>query len=275
MIKAPAKADLPHEAITVTTYRDLDRYVEKVADRSLDLLLLLGRPGTGKTERVRRVIEVACGESGLYIEGHAQPFGIYCGLWAHRDQPIVLDDLDKLYSNPECVRLLKPLCESRPTKRVCWLTNATRHDDAPPASFETRSPVILIANEWRTINANVRALEDRAIIVHFNPVNTAVHQEVADWCEDDVVYEFVGRHLGIVPHVSMRWYAKAQRLRHAGFDDWQSSVLQMMCGDKALAAVAALLADPRYESEKDRVAAFREETGLSRASYFRLKKRLG
>ena len=157
---------------------------------------------------------------------------------------------------------------------MCWLTNATRHERALPASFETTSPVILVANEWRTVNANVRALEDRAIIVRFTPDNAAVHQQVSEWCEDDVVYEFVGRHLRIVPHVSMRWYAKAQRLRRAGFADWQSSVLQMMCGDHSLATVVAVMADSGFKSEHERVAAFHAATGLSRASYFRLKRRL-
>lgn len=269
------RASLPKESISVTSYADLERYVAKIADRSLDLLLLIGRPGTGKTERVRRVIAQSCGDRALHVEGHVQPFGMYCGLWQHRDQPIILDDLDKLYSNPDSVRLLKPLCDSRDTKRVSWLTNATRQEDGPPQSFETRSPVILIANEWRTVNANVRALEDRAIIVHFNPTNAAIHQEVAEWCEDDVVYEFVGRHLSLVPTVSMRWYAKGQRLRQAGFDDWQTSLLQMMCGDRALAVVAGLLADPSLASEKVRVQAFGRATGMSRASYFRLKRKLG
>ena len=274
MTQPRAKVNLPSEAISVSSYDDLERYIEKVADRSLDLLLLLGRPGTGKTERVRQVIRRACGDAALHVEGHAQPFGIYRGLWEHRDQPIVLDDVDKLYSNPESVRLLKPLCDSRPSKRVCWISNATRQAGGPPSAFETNSPVVLISNESRTLNANVRALEDRAIIVSFEPSNTAVHQEVANWCEDDVVYEFLGRHLGLVPFVSMRWYAKGQRLRRAGFDDWQISVLQMMCGNRELATVAALVADPCFQSEKARIEAFRRDTGMSRASYFRFKRRL-
>lgn len=274
MMHERRRVNPPSEAITVTTYADLDRYISKIADRALDLLLLLGRPGTGKTERVRRVIRRACGDDAMHVEGHAQPFGMYRGLWEHRDQPIILDDLDKLYANPDSVRLLKPLCDSRPSKRLSWLTNATRQEGGPPAAFDTRSPVILIANEWRTVNANVRALEDRAIIIHFDPSNAAVHQEVGRWCEDDVVYEFIGRHLSVVPHVSMRWYAKGQRLRNAGFEDWPASVLQMMCGDRPLATVASLVADPRFDSESARVAAFRRDTGLSRASYFRLKKRL-
>lgn len=210
MTKPSRQPTAPGDAISVGTYAELDRYICKVIDGSLYVLLLLGRPGTGKTERVRRAILEQCNGDALYVEGHAQPFGIYRELWEHLNQPVILDDLDRLYANPDCVRLLKPLCESKPVKRVAWRTRVTDDDVTLPKEFETRSPVVLIANEWKTINADVQALEDRAIIVHFDPDTAEVHQEAGQWCTDDVVYEFVGRHLHLVSHVSMRWYAKAR-----------------------------------------------------------------
>ncbi len=35
------------------------------------------------------------------------------------------DDLDRLYAAPDCVRLLKPLCNAVQGKRLHWLTNVT------------------------------------------------------------------------------------------------------------------------------------------------------
>ena len=267
---------LPADAITVTAYEELDLYVGKVVDRALDLLLIIGRHGTGKSEQVRKMLDVdTAGERGvLYVEGHAQPFGIYHGLWLHRDRPVVLDDVDKLYANPDCVRILKLLCDTRPVKRISWLTNATVNGIGPPPAFETTSPVILIANEWRTLNANVRSLEDRAIIVHFDPSNESVHRRAGTWCEDMEVYTFIGAHLASVPAVSMRWYAKAQKLREAGFSEWRTLLLQMMLADRDLAVVASLLVDTAFHNDQQRVGAFNDRTGKSRATYYRLKKRL-
>jgi len=187
--------ELPSDAIVVTTYAALERYLLKFAEGELDLVLLLGRHGTGKTHGVKQALGIAGTENdeddlaensfgALYVEGHAQPYGLYVKLWEYRNCPVVIDDLDKLYAKPDCVRLLKPLCNTTPVKRLTWFTNTTHRSPDVPDSFTTTSNVILIANEWHTLNANVRALEDRAIIICFEPSNLEVHNKVAEWFDD-------------------------------------------------------------------------------------------
>jgi hypothetical protein len=51
--------------------------------------------------------------------------GLYQKLWDFRDRPVVLDDVDRLYADPVCVRLLKPLCGGGKAKRLSWMSNAT------------------------------------------------------------------------------------------------------------------------------------------------------
>jgi hypothetical protein len=276
-------ASLPREAISLTTYVQLDLYLEKFAQGEFGLLLLLGRPGTGKSESVRRALGASsnvndngdhAGPDVLYIEGHIQPYGLYRDLWEHRDQPVVLDDLDRLHADGNCVRLLKPLCNTERAKRLTWLSNLTLNDREVPASFVTMSNVILIANEWHTVNPSVRALEDRAIILHFDPSNTELHRRVAEWFDDSDVYDFIERILPSVTELSMRHYCKGAQLRRAGLPDWRSSVLQMILPDPRLALVVALQYEPSLESEHARVERFVTSTGCSRATYFRLKARL-
>ena len=267
---------IPRDAITVTTYAELGRYVESFADGSLNLVLLLGRPGIGKTECVKTAlgIDAESEHSALYVEGHAQPFGLYQDLWRFRDNPVVLDDLDRLYANPDCVRLLKALCNTREAKQINWLSNAVASVPDLPTEFTTTSTVMLIANEWRSLNGNVRALEDRAIILWFNPNAEEVHRQTSEWFDDPEVYRFIASYLPHVPELSMRYYDKGKRLRKAGFVDWRKSVLQMMLGDRTVAVVAGLQMDPRLSSESQRVSQFIAETGLSRATYFRVKAKL-
>lgn len=271
---------VPREVIRLTAYEHLDLYLSKFARGELGLVLLLGRHGTGKSETVRRVLScpVHTGKRDgrlLYVEGHMQPFGLYRQLWEFRDQLVVLDDLDRLYADQDCVRLLKPLCNTVRQKHLSWLTNVTANDRSLPSSFTTSSSVILICNEWKSLNPNVRALEDRAIILHFCPDNAAVHRRVQEWFEDREVYDFLGKLLPLIPEISMRHYCKGAHLRRAGLTDWRRSLLQMVLPDARKAAVVAVQNDPALTTEEQRVAEFVSITGASRATYFRAKASLG
>ena len=274
---------LPREVILLTTYAQLDLYLAKFSAEELGLVLLLGRHGTGKSESVRRTLSTPgsgdqigqnVGRTPLHVEGHMQPFGLYRQLWEHRNQPIVLDDLDRLYADPGCVRLLKPLCNTVKNKRLHWLTNQTMNEGVVPSTFTTSSNVILIANEWKSLNPNVRALEDRAIILHFNPSNEELHRQVGEWFGDREVYEFIGQISTLAPLISMRHYCKGAQLRKAGFDDWRTSLLQMVMPDAREACVIAVQLDQRLLSEQERVQQFIASTKCSRATYFRLKSKL-
>lgn len=279
MAKRSRDPSVPREVIRLTAYAHLDLYLSKFARGELGLVLLLGRHGTGKSESVRRTLSVTEGAGTphagvLYVEGHMQPFGLYRQLLDYRDQPVVLDDLDRLYADPDCVRLLKPLCNTVREKRLHWLTNLTMNDGELPSSFTTASSVILIANEWKSLNPNVRALEDRAIILHFCPSNEEVHRNVSGWFDDREVYEFLGKLMPMIPAVSMRHYCKGSQLRRAGLADWRTSLLQMVVPDARAACVLAVQHDPSLHSEDDRVMKFIAVTGASRATYFRVKAKL-
>ncbi len=270
---------VPREVIRLTAYADLDLYLSKFARGELGLVLLLGRHGTGKSEGVRSALLArqkteARDHRILYIEGHIQPFGLYRQLFDYRDQPVILDDLDRLYADPDCVRLLKPLCNTVREKRLHWLTNVTLNDGSLPATFTTTSNVILIANEWKSLNPNVRALEDRAIILHFCPANAEVHRQVSDWFDDDEVHAFLGKLLPLIPAISMRHYCKGSQLRRAGLADWRTSLLQMVVPDTRAAHVLAVQNDPALHSEEERIVRFAALSGSSRATYFRIKAKL-
>ena len=273
----------PSDSICVTTYGELDRYLQAFAEGQLGLLILLGRHGIGKTQRVRAALNLD-GERdastsrtpsrALYIAGRTSPFTLYQRLWDKRDLPVVIDDLDRLYAEPDSIRLLKQLCNSNSVKQLSWLSQATGETHALPQYFETSSTVVLIGNTWRTLNADVRALEDRAIVISFEPSNSEVHDSTGQWFDDPIVHTFIGTIVADVPQLSIRHYLKGRALRQAGFGDWQATVLKMLLVDAALATVVRLQHDQSFDSEEERVARFVQECGRSRATYFRLKRQL-
>lgn len=99
--------------IPVRTYAELHAYLSAFSAGHLNLLILLGGPGLSKSRSVRRIV----GEDACWIEGNATAFRMYMTLWEHKDQLVIIDDVDNLYSDRNAIRLLKCLCQTDPVKQ--------------------------------------------------------------------------------------------------------------------------------------------------------------
>jgi hypothetical protein len=256
--------------IRLTTYADLEKIAAAFAHGNLKLLILVGSHGLGKSRIVRQALR---GRPVCWLEGNTSAFGLYCQLWHHRWDPVVLDDLDGLYASPDGIRLLKCLTQSEPLKRVSWYTDAaTLQRDDIPQQFSTTSPVAIITNEWKTLNRDVAALQDRGHLVIFRPSAQEVHARTAAWFWDQEIFDFWAERLQVLREPSMRHYVAAWELKQAGLD-WKSLALSRCLSGRAL-LVAQLKANPRYDSEAERVRAFIAQGGGSRSTYFNLSRKL-
>ncbi|TWU59637.1 hypothetical protein [Crateriforma conspicua] len=259
----------PKNAVVVDSYAEFDRYVSAFSEGHLNLLIVIGRAGTSKSQSVRKAV----GDSVCWIEGNASAFGIYCDLYRHRDQLVVIDDVDSLYSNKAAVRLLKCLCQTDERKSVAWHTNAVgQSDEDIPTSFETTSRVCIIANDWKSLSQNTAAVEDRGHTVVFDPTPEEVHRKVAEWFDDQEVFDWFADFLHMIPNVSMRQYVRASELKKAGID-WVKTVLTDEIPEKAM-LVAKLKADPHFREERDRVKAFAEQGGGGKTTWYKWSKRV-
>ena len=129
-------ADAAPLGIRVTTYADLEKIVQAFAGGALNLLILLGSHGLGKSRIVRHALPGPV----CWLDGNTSVFGLYCQLWHHRHRPVILDDLDGLYACRDGVRLLKCLTQSEPSKQVSWHTDApTLRRAEIPQEFSTTS----------------------------------------------------------------------------------------------------------------------------------------
>jgi hypothetical protein len=68
---------LPRWAIRVTSYPHLQAFVQGFAQGHLNLLILLGGPGLGKSQQLRQALAGPV----CWLEGNASAFGIYRQLW--------------------------------------------------------------------------------------------------------------------------------------------------------------------------------------------------
>src|ERR1700686_2184017 len=169
---------LPPPAVRVATFAELEQYVRAFADGHLNLLMIFGPPGVGKSRCVRH----ALGSRVCWIGGQATPFGIYLKAYEHRHEPIVLDDVDGLYADRSGIRLLKALGQTEWTKTLFWQSDApTLERRGIPRQFTTTSRVALVGNAWKTLNADGAALEDRGHVLVFETRALEVHPHPAGW----------------------------------------------------------------------------------------------
>jgi hypothetical protein len=259
------------EVISVATYEKLHEFIAAFARAHLNLLILIGNPGLAKT----RIVRAALGHNACWIEGNATAFGLYRELYHHRESPyVVIDDVDSLYSDRIGVRLLKSLCQTELIKTVAWHSGArSLEKEGIPTKFETRAKVLVISNDWRALNRNVVALQDRGFVLHFQPTAEEVHRQARAWFSDTAVYDWFTEHLHLIREPSLRHYVRAAMLKDAGMD-W-SAVLPSSSGNPKERLVAELLADSRYASQESRAREFVARRAGCRRTYFNYAKRLG
>jgi len=259
----------PHKVLQLTTYQRLEEYLQAFGQGHFHLLILVGAGGLAKSRSVRAVLDgKAC-----WIEGNATPFGMYAKLYRHRDEFVVIDDVDALYADRSGVRLLKCLCQTEEEKAVAWHSDARgleRH--GIPREFTTTSRVVIISNDWRTLNKNVAALQDRGHVLLFQPSTAELHRKAAEWFEDAEIYDWFGENQHRIREPSMRHYVRAGELKAAGMD-WTAVLAAEGESDRERLA-RELLASAAYGSTTERVRAFVDQGGGCRATFFNYRRYL-
>jgi len=247
-----------------------EAYLRAFAEGHFHLLILIGAGGLAKSRSVR----AALGGQGCWIEGNATPFGMYAKLYRHRDEFVVIDDVDALYADRSGVRLLKCLCQTEEAKAVAWHSDARSLErQGIPREFITKSRVVIISNDWKTLDRNVAALQDRGHVVFFEPSAAEVHAQAGTWFDDEEIYAWFAAHLHRVRQPSLRHYVRARELKAAGMD-W-TEVLAAEAENRRARLAAELLASAAYASTAARAKAFVEQGGGCRATFFNYRRKLG
>lgn len=236
-------------------------------------MIIHGEPGLGKTRIAKQVLPET---AARWIKGKGTAYGLFQELQQHIDAPFVLDDNDDLYRDEDMIKLLKQLGQSEESKTVSWLSKGTKKDEEKPSdhTFETRSPLLIIVNDWQRINKHVGAVMDRGYILRFDPTKDEVHEYVGEWFErKSGVYDWIGANLSLASNLSVRHYIHASREHDGGFN-WKKSLLDTWNSTEPLKVVLRLAHDRTLKSEEVRAHMFEEATGLSRRTYFRIKRQL-
>lgn len=131
----------------------LDMLTEGVIAGHVRSLIVAGAPGVGKTYTLEQQLNAAERNrkiaSQVEVKGSISAIGLFLTLWENRDkgQVIVLDDIDSVFSDEECMNLLKGALDSSDRRVISWIKDSSfLRDRDIPNSFEYKGQVVFITN---------------------------------------------------------------------------------------------------------------------------------
>jgi hypothetical protein len=141
-------------------------------------MIVSGPPGVGKSFGVEKQLGkhdliATLGERAPkyeVVKGAMSAIGLYCKLYkyADKDNVIVFDDCDSVFSDELCLNILKAALDSKKTRRIHWNTDSFKlRNEGVPDSFEFKGSAIFITNikfdnvKSKKLRDHLEALESR------------------------------------------------------------------------------------------------------------------
>lgn len=259
----------------LTTYTELKEYISLFYRQEIDLLVITGKGGYGKTYEAK----TAAPPESLYLGGHITPLAMYKRLYYYRDSPVVLDDIDKLTKDPRIRSIIKQTGDTYSTKTVQWGTTSNKLDGVPK-EFSTTSNIMIIANDLSVKGLSEKALLSRGFVIEFEPTHhellkrmqiVAKHYELEDTKKHEVL-RFVTSRVSTAREANLRTLVKGFQLRAGTPHTWRSKLLRELDTDPHLVTVQRCLdlTDTVHAAEQH----YTHTTGASRRTFYRHKQRL-
>jgi hypothetical protein len=245
----------------IDTYERLHRHIRAWADREVDCLLVLGKPGTGKSHSYKDVLGNR--KHHLFC-ARKSPIQVYCDLYDAATLPVVFDDISALLSDNNFIDMLKSLCETG-RKVIRWGTTTLKLENREK-SFTCTSPVLIVLNKIPEKNPDVRAVLDRCDTVQFEPTKVEVIARMREIFPDDQHLIDIMAELPVLP--TLRTLVKARQWARSRHLD----LLQELFAECGVPQPVSTLIDiMRDHPEEQWCQRYVDETGLTDRTYRRHK----
>lgn len=262
----------------VRTYKELEFFLEMFKNGNSELLIIESRGGLGKSRLTEEVLQEI---SSIKIVSHITPLQLYILGYKFKNLPLIIDDCDGLLYNDQNISLLKMFCETRETKRVSWLsTSGILKEQGAPLSYETKSKVLILTNDFQKLTKNLGALSDRGWHILFEPTDEEILnriKEIKGFCSFDLSIEEVDEVYGLIEQYSsfgkfsLRTFVKGLALYKQcknNETNWKEILLQEMKINPKLILIGSCFNS--YNNDKDRIELW-ESKGFSRRSFYDYK----
>ena len=288
-----SKHDLPNSAHIVRDYATLKTLAANFAAGHVKAVLILGAPGKGKGQIVRRAMQATAPTSDdqfmkalsvslanilarlapnaspapeppnlgppLYIKGSVSPINFHIDCYQHRDAPITIDDADDFFGDARLREGAKHLAETDKFKLKVHRTLSNELVAAGvPKEFWTTSPVAIIRNVWDSDDHICQAILSRGIVISFEPSWAEAYAYIAEWFWDQEIFDYLWERMPFLKEPDLRLVVKAYDLKVSPMQipglPWQS-VIDNHAADPAHIMVAEYLGK-EFAIENERIAAW-------------------
>jgi hypothetical protein len=260
-------------------FRDYEYNLEVLLNSSeRHFLIGYGKAGTGKTARTLAFLNkknLEMGKDWVLINGHLTPLEFYHILYEHRNRIIVFDDILNMFENDIiCGLLLSATYSPNNVRMVSY--NTTSEKLKVPSSFSFEGKIIVLCNDLpKDIN---KALLSRALqyifIFSYEDMIKFMYLVGEQKGYPKVVVDFIRDNTTFYHNLNIRVLENIANYHRFCGQEWERLAINELdknC-NKDLALVYTLL--ERYGKVQDACKEFIEMSGRSRATFFRLKKKI-
>lgn len=257
--------------VKVSTFAELSKYVDFFTKGKATAMMIQSVGGVGKTETVKRALK-KLGVQHTYKTGHMTVTELVRLFYEHRDELIVIDDVDALFQSERTFSILRAACDTGMDRKVEYASPSYTVADIPQ-SFSVTSQVLLLVNSFPE-SPSINAFKTRAVCVEFQPtpeeLSKKLHEIVVGSTSvpnDPEVIEAFDMFAPVSKEPNFRAYILSALMKPAGID-WKKHLSESMKVDPLIGAM--LRATQERKTFKDRQERFVELTGKSGRTYARL-----
>jgi len=289
-----SKHGYPESAQIVRDYATLKNIAEAFATGRVKLLILLGGPGKGKGQIVKRAMNAQAPTTddqflqalslslenilarwapdgvqqpdppnlgpALYLKGFVSPISFHIAAYKHRNAPICIDDADAFFADAQLRERTKHLSETDKYKLQAHRTLSKELiAEGVPQEFWTKSPVCIIRNVWDSSDHINQAIESRGTVIVYEPTWAEAYAYIGEWFWDQEILDYLWEVMPLLREPDIRLVMKAYDTKTGNITglSWQS-VIDHHAADHSHILVASFLAKDiqQFGSETQRIAAW-------------------
>ena len=269
---------------------NITKLIKSLDESNVHSLIITSVPGFGKTFSTLKAFEdlgLKRNKDYAYLSSFSTPLGLAQFLHDNKDKKyIVLDDLAELMNrgNSRGLAILKgALWSISKDEDIRVISYKSSHDIKIPERFLLKSKVIIILNDTGK-GVHVDAVKDRgffyditfsfdeklAIVKSFSEVydcaDDSIKKEVFDWIEHRIT--------PATKNFSLRTFINLCELAKVNPDDWSELALELIDVDEDICIYLDIQKESKELTTKEIINLFKERSGKSQRTYYRIRDKL-